>query len=100
LLHGSYRSLAAPEGVFAYLREVPGESLLVALNFTDGEVRFDAVAAVAGGAADGRAAGGPAADPPMSGTLDLSTDSARPTNVQVSLRLLALGPNEGVVVRL
>ena len=100
LLHGSYRSLAAPEGVFAYLREVPGESLLVALNFTDGKVRFEAVAAVAGGAAVGRAAGGPAADPPMSGTLELSTDSARPANVQVSLRLLTLGPNEGVVVRL
>ena len=53
LLHGSYRSLDAPEGVFAFVREVPGESLLVALNFTDGEVRFEvaavaAVAAVAG----------------------------------------------------
>ncbi len=34
LTQGSYRSLAAPEGVIAYLREAEGKTLLVALNLT------------------------------------------------------------------
>src|SRR5262249_4480732 len=31
---GSYRSLETPEGVYAYLRELDGQRVLVALNFT------------------------------------------------------------------
>ncbi|MDP9265173.1 MAG: alpha-amylase family glycosyl hydrolase [Chloroflexota bacterium] len=34
---GTYRSLQAPRGVFAYAREQEGERLAVALNFTDDE---------------------------------------------------------------
>jgi alpha-glucosidase len=88
LLDGSYRSLDAPEGVFAFVREVPGESLLVALNFTDGEVRFEVAAGAAGAAVA------------PSGHLELSTDAERRANVEVPLRPLTLGPNEGVVVGL
>src|SRR5205807_6444848 len=34
LRRGSYRTVAAPRGVFAYAREAEGERMLVALNFT------------------------------------------------------------------
>src|SRR5207247_2361853 len=34
LRRGSYRTVAAPRGVFAYAREAEGEQILVALNFT------------------------------------------------------------------
>jgi alpha-glucosidase len=37
---GSYRSLDAPEGVYAYVRELSGERVLVALNFTEAEQRL------------------------------------------------------------
>ncbi len=36
---GSYRALATPSGVFAYLREVDGERVVVVLNFTGKPVR-------------------------------------------------------------
>jgi alpha-glucosidase len=36
---GSYRSLRAPRGVFAYVREADGERLMVALNFLDRPAR-------------------------------------------------------------
>jgi alpha-glucosidase len=87
LLRGSYRSLDAPEGVFAFVREADGESLLVALNFTDAAARFDA-----DGASDGAVE--------RRGHVELSTDAVRHTDVEVSLAPLILGPNEGVVVRL
>jgi alpha-glucosidase len=87
LLRGSYRSLDAPEGVFAFVREADGESLLVALNFRDAAARFDA-----DGASDGAVA--------PRGHVELSTDAERHTDVEVSLAPLILGPNEGVVVRL
>src|SRR2546423_1300074 len=35
LRRGSYRTIAAPRGVFAYAREADGDRLLVALNFTN-----------------------------------------------------------------
>ena len=86
LLDGSYRSLGAggPRGVYAYLREAPGERLLVALNFTGAARRLD----------------GAAAGLPESGTLALATEAGREVGLPVSLRPLGLGPNEGVVVRL
>jgi alpha-glucosidase len=42
---GSYRSLDAAEGVYAYVREAADERVLVALNFTPGERRVDLAAA-------------------------------------------------------
>ncbi len=86
LLDGSYRSLRAgvPEGVFAYLREVPGERLLVALNFTGESRRVDAVAAGL----------------PERGTLELATPAGREAGPEISLAPLELAPNEGLVVRL
>jgi alpha-glucosidase len=125
LLHGIYRSLDAPEGVFAFVREAAGEALLVALNFTNREVRFDAAAlsparsegvdgdgSAAGAeprlgagrpaAAELRAVAQPPAAPrsPAHGILELSTVADRPTGLPVSLRPLSLGPIEGVVVQL
>ena len=35
LRSGSYRTLPAPRGVFAYVREADGERLMIALNFLD-----------------------------------------------------------------
>src|SRR2546429_9991889 len=35
LRRGSYRTLPAPRGVYAYARETDGERLIVALNFTN-----------------------------------------------------------------
>ena len=86
LLEGSYRSLAAgvPEGVFAYLREARGERLLVALNFTSGELRLHGVAAGL----------------PGSGVVEISTLASRPTGGPVSLAPLVLGPDEGVLLKL
>ncbi len=86
LLDGSYRSLRAgvPEGVFAYLREVPGERLLVALNFTG----------------ESRRVGGAAAGLPEHGTLELATPAGREAGPEISLAPLELAPNEGLVVRL
>ncbi|GAA3738226.1 alpha-amylase family glycosyl hydrolase [Salinactinospora qingdaonensis] len=40
LVGGEYRSIAAPDGCFAYLRETPDESMLVALNLTDRETEL------------------------------------------------------------
>ncbi len=104
LLEGSYRAIGTDPDVFAYVREAspaepgqsgPGEAsqsgalpeagrarLLVALNFGDGPVAFDAVAHGL----------------PGSGWLELSTDADR-TAGPVSLGALDLGANEGVVIR-
>ncbi len=82
LLHGSYRPLgSAPEGVFAFLRAVEEERLLVALNFTGGPLDLDAGALG------------------QTGRLELSTDPNR-SDGESSMRPLALGPDEGVVIRL
>jgi alpha-glucosidase len=82
LRHGDYRSLDAPDGLWAYLREAGDERLLVALNFEGRQRGYTP--------ADGIAA---------QGRLELSTDPDRQTGA-VSLRPLELGPDEGVVVRL
>src|SRR5207245_9956051 len=39
LRRGTYRSIRAPRGVFAYAREAEGEQVLVALNFTGSPLR-------------------------------------------------------------
>ena len=79
---GRYRSLAtAPEGVFAFLRTAGEEQLLVALNFRSRPVALEAGEVAA------------------SGRLELSTDPHRGAG-EVDLRRLAIGPDEGVVVRL
>jgi glycosidase len=82
-LHGGeYRSLPdAPGGCYAYLRGVGDERLLVALNFTGQPLEYEV------GEAE-------------RGLLQLSTDPARTTGEELSLRPLRLGADEGVVVRL
>ncbi|MEM7801176.1 MAG: alpha-amylase family glycosyl hydrolase, partial [Chloroflexota bacterium] len=40
LNHGSYRSLEAPDGIFAYVREAEGQSCLVVLNMTAEEANW------------------------------------------------------------
>jgi alpha-glucosidase len=82
LRHGDYRSLEAPDGLWAYLREAGDERLLVVLNFEGRQRAFTP--------ADGLA---------TEGRLELSTDPDRQAGT-VSLRPLQLGPDEGVVVRL
>jgi alpha-glucosidase len=79
---GSYRPLdSAPDGVFAYLREAESERLLVALNFTSRPLELDV------------------GDMAASGHLALSTDPSRPGG-ELDLRPIALGPDEGVIIRL
>jgi alpha-glucosidase len=77
LRSGSYRSLRAPRGVFAYVREAEGERLMVALNFLDDSSRV---------AIDENA------------DVLLSTSDGR-TGDRLQ-RAVELGPNEGLVARL
>ena len=77
LRRGSYRTVAAPRGVFAYAREAEGERMLVALNFT----RFAQVVSLGSGGAK----------------IALSTDHAR-DGESVDLTRVELRPDEGVVV--
>jgi alpha-glucosidase len=74
---GSYRSVRAPRGVFAYVREADGERLMVALNFLDRPSRISITedASVVLATSDGR-------------TGDRLRDAVE------------LGPNEGVIARL
>jgi len=72
---GSYRTIEAPNGVFAYTREADGQSVDVALNFTDSE----------------RVLVMPKGD------LVLSTDDDRRAGERVEG--LVLKPNEGVISR-
>jgi alpha-glucosidase len=77
LRRGSYRTLRAPRGVFAFAREAEGERVLVALNFTkDTQV-------VALGSGDAKVA--------------LSTDHARDAE-PIALARVELRPDEGVVL--
>ena len=78
---GGIRLLDGTDDVLAYVRAAGDEELLVAINFSDEKVGYEPEA------------GGD------SGALELSTDPARPLG-RVPLAPLALGPNEGVVVRL
>jgi alpha-glucosidase len=77
LRRGSYRTIAAPRGVFAYAREADGERVLVALNFTKST---EVVALGSGG-----------------GKVVLSTDHAR-DGEPLGLASVELRPDEGVVV--
>jgi alpha-glucosidase len=72
---GSYRTIAAPRGVFAYERAADDERMIVALNFTGGE----------------RVAELPRCE------LVLSTDEDRAAGER--MEGLRVGPNEGVVAR-
>jgi alpha-glucosidase len=83
LVAGDYRSLGAGGELYAYVREVPDERLLVVLNFGDDRASYDGSAA---GLGDG-------------GDVLISTDPQRRTGT-VELQLLDLAPAEGVVVRL
>jgi alpha-glucosidase len=74
---GSYRSLRAPRGVFAYVREAGGERMMVALNFLDRTTRVTL---------------------PADAEIVLSTLSQR---AQEKLRdTFELGRDEGVIARL
>ena len=84
LRRGEYRALRSPRHVLAFLRTAPEETLLVALNFAEREVRLRRDHLT---------------DLPERGQLELSTDPTRPP-APLALRQLSLGPNEGVVVRL
>ena len=79
LRRGTYGSLDAPAGVFAYLREDGGERRLVALNFRGRKARM-AIPAELGGA----------------GRLCLSTDPDRPLGPVGPT--IDVGPDEGVLV--
>jgi alpha-glucosidase len=73
---GSYHSLAAPEGVYAFLREADGEKHLVALNFSS-EAKNVSL--------------------PSDGEIALSTGLNRSGNVSGTIELAG---EEGVVIRL
>jgi glycosidase len=82
LHRGDYVSLTGvPEGVFAYLRTLEHEQVVVALNLTGEPVEANITPEPAGGA------------------LLLSTDHGRHVG-QVPLHPLRLGADEGVIVRL
>jgi len=85
LRRGAYRSVEAPDGVFAYLREEGTERRLVALNFTSRRVRVPVSAELLGG----RAA-----------RVCLSTDPDRSGSDAEVGDVLELGPDEGVLVGL
>lgn len=74
---GVYQPVDAPDGVYAYVREQDGQAFFVALNFTDSprEVML-----------------------PRAGTLEISTHLDRDA-APVS-GVLALRPDEGIIVRL
>ncbi|MGI8704089.1 MAG: alpha-amylase family glycosyl hydrolase [Candidatus Limnocylindrales bacterium] len=80
---GRFQAIGSSRTVFAFLREAPGERLLIALNFSETPRRLRL--------------GSLAATEPA--RLELSTDPARRPGA-VDLRRLELGSNEGVVVRL
>jgi alpha-glucosidase len=77
LRRGSYRTLPAPRGVFAFTREADGERILVALNFTKAAQRISL------GSGDAKVA--------------VSTDHAR-DGTAIGLAGVEIRPNEGVVV--
>ncbi|TMC67562.1 MAG: DUF3459 domain-containing protein [Chloroflexi bacterium] len=77
LRRGSYRTIAAPRGIFAYAREAEGERALIALNFTK------AAQVVALGSGQGR--------------VRLSTDHARDGEA-VDLSRVEVRPDEAVIV--
>ncbi|MDH2426549.1 alpha-amylase family glycosyl hydrolase [Sphaerisporangium sp. TRM90804] len=81
LRRGEYRSLDCGGDVFAYLRSVPGERLLVALNFAPHrtEVALPEL--------------------PPHGRLELSTGTGE-AGSPVDPRSLSLAPDEGVIVRI
>ncbi|TMD61524.1 MAG: DUF3459 domain-containing protein [Chloroflexi bacterium] len=78
---GAYRTVRAPEGVWAYMRESADERWLVALNFRSRARRLD-LSRVS-----------------REGVLALSTGLDRDRGV-VDLRELKLEPDEGVLVRI
>lgn len=77
LRRGSYRSIAAPKSVFAYIREADGERRLVALNFSSRPARV----AIPGG-------GG--------GRVRLSTDPARA--LEALGTVAEVGADEGLLI--
>ena len=77
LRRGSYRTIPAPAGVFAFVRETDGQRVLVALNFTK------APQLVSFGSGDAKVA--------------LSTDHAR-DGEPLALARVELRPDEGIVV--
>ncbi|MFN2520290.1 MAG: alpha-amylase family glycosyl hydrolase [Candidatus Limnocylindria bacterium] len=75
---GTYRSLPAARGVFAYMREHEGERLAVALNFTDAERPFS---------------------PPWAGSATRVLHSTCPErDGTIAGPLMMLAPNEGVLL--
>jgi alpha-glucosidase len=77
LRRGSYRTIGAPRGVFAFAREADGERVLVALNFTKSPQL------VSLGTGEAKVA--------------LSTDHARDA-APLALARVELSPDEGVVL--
>ncbi|MPZ88320.1 MAG: DUF3459 domain-containing protein [Nitriliruptorales bacterium] len=84
LRSGDYRSLDTGETVYTYLRATDDQRFLVALNFTSAPVQVDAAASVEG----------------RSARLELSTDPDREAGAELHLSALALGPDEGLLIRL
>ena len=80
LQRGEYRSVDAGDGLFGYVRELEGESLLVLLNF----------------AAEARRSSH--SDLPERATIELSTNRAREPRT-VTVDDLELRPNEGLLLR-
>jgi alpha-glucosidase len=80
LQRGGYGSVDAGEGLFGYVRELEGESLLVLLNFAPEARRVNH------------------SDLPDWATIELSTDRARERRT-VTVDDLQLRPNEGLLLR-
>jgi alpha-glucosidase len=78
---GDYRSLETPPDTFAYLRSVPGERLLIALNFASSPASVTVP------------------ELPPAGEVEMSTRADR-AGSSVNLRPLLLAPDEGMIVRL
>jgi alpha-glucosidase len=83
LQRGSYRSIDAGRGVFAYVRETEGQRLLIVLEFDGQGRRLDLSEALG----------------EMRGRVDLSTDPDRPRE-PIDLRDIEVGPDEGLVATL
>lgn len=81
LQHGAQRFGDTAPRVLSFVREHDGETLLIALNFTSEPARLEGHT--------GRAT-----------DVLLSTDPARPRDQAIELEELALGPDEGVILRL